>query len=101
MKRDEQDREDQRLAKHDPRQRVARLALSQFQRFSDQDDLAEDERLDDGEALLPDADPVPLQQLPVQAEERKKDPQIHTYDGVSLEFADGAFLQALLAADLG
>ena len=64
MKCDQQDREDQGFAKHDHCQPVARLALSQFQRFSDQDDLAEDERVDEGEALLPAADPVPLQQLP-------------------------------------
>jgi hypothetical protein len=36
------------------------------------DDLAEDERVDDGEAVLPYADPLPLQQLPVQAEEVRR-----------------------------
>jgi hypothetical protein len=72
-----------------------------FGRFSDQDDLAEDEGVDDREALLPKADPVPLQQLSVQAEKRKKEPQICADDGVSLELADSAFRQALFAAGVG
>lgn len=36
-------------------------------RLTEQDDLAEDKGVDDHESLLPEADPVSLQKLPVQA----------------------------------
>jgi hypothetical protein len=101
MERDQQKREDQRLPNHDPGQRLARLSSPQFKRFSDQDDLAEDEGVDERETLLPDADPVPLHQLPVQAEERKKNLEIHADDRVFLKFADRAVLQAFLGRRLG
>ena len=102
MKGDEQDGEDQRLAEHDPREYAPFQALAEFERLGDQDDLAEDQRVHDGEALLPDADAVHQQHLPpVQAEEREQEPEIDGDDGVFLELADCAFPQALLACGGG
>src|SRR5580692_9840989 len=101
MERDQQKREDQRLANHDPGQYLARLGFTQFKRFSDQHDLAEDESVDDREALLPGADPMPLHQLPVQAEEGEENPEIRSDDSEFLKFGDRAILQAFLARWVG
>jgi hypothetical protein len=78
----EQDREDQRLAEHDPRQRAPLQALSDLERLADQNDLAENQSVHDGEALQPDADPMPLDHLLVQVEQREQEPEIDGDDRV-------------------
>src|SRR5215467_6553608 len=98
MKREQQDREDQRLAEHGPNQCAPLQALAHLERLAKQDDLAEDQGGQDGEALMPEAYPVPQDQLLVQAEQREQKPEIEGDDRVLLEFAEGAFLQTLLSA---
>src|SRR5262249_1681020 len=98
MKREQQDREDQRLAEHGPNQCAPLQALAHLERLANQDDLAEDQGVHDGEALMPDAYPMPLDQLLMQAEQREQKPEIDSDDRVFLEFAERAFRQTLLSA---
>src|SRR5215469_6805306 len=98
MKREQQDREDQRLAEHGPHQFAPLQALAHLERLANQDDLAEDQGVQYGEALMPEAYPMPLDQLLVQAKQPEQKPEIDDDDRVFLEFAERAFRQTLLSA---
>src|SRR5262249_10795082 len=68
-------------------------ALAHLERLANQDDLAEDQGVQDGEALVPEAYPMPLDQLLVQAEQREQKPEINGDDRLFLEFAERSFPQ--------
>ena len=102
MKSHQHDREQEGVPQYDEHPRILPKSRLEIERLGDQDHFAEHEGVDDGEGLLPDADPVLLEDhSPIEAEQGEEHPKIERDDGVLAQFVESTGFEARLLRSAG